>query len=155
MLFGIVLAGPGVAAAAGGADEGASAQRVLHMLDYVAVDYAEAVKDGQVQDQGEYAEQLDFVTQVKTMVGRWPARPAQAALVAEASRLVAFVTNKRRADDVARLASELRWAIVKAYDVEIAPKTPPDLRGAVALYAAQCAACHGVEGAAMARRARR
>jgi high-affinity iron transporter len=47
---------------------------------------------------------------------------------------------------VARLAGELRWALIEAYGVEVAPKRPPDLRQAPALYAARCAACHGPEG---------
>jgi len=39
------------------------APMVLHILDYVAVDYPGAVKDGRVLDEGEYKEQVEFVTQ--------------------------------------------------------------------------------------------
>ncbi len=39
------------------------AQTVVHMLDYVSVDYPEFVKDGKVLDAAEYEEQREFATQ--------------------------------------------------------------------------------------------
>lgn len=36
------------------------AQTVIHMLDYVSVDYPEAVRDGKVADESEYREQREF-----------------------------------------------------------------------------------------------
>ena len=53
---------------------------------------------------------------------------------------MALVKDKRSGVEVADLANQLRWAIIKAYGVEVAPKRPPDLRQAAALYAARCAA---------------
>lgn len=38
-------------------------QTIVHMLDYVSVDYPEFVKDGKVLDESEYKEQLEFATQ--------------------------------------------------------------------------------------------
>ena len=64
------------------------------MLDYVAVDYPEAVKDGKVADESEYKEQVDFVTQTITMLGELPARAEQAALVVQARRLLALVRGQ-------------------------------------------------------------
>ena len=116
------------------------------MLDYVAVDYPGAVKDGQVADQGEYDEQVEFVVQARNLIGQLEGRPEKVALAADADRLVALVKDKRPGDEVAGRATRLRWAIIKAYGVEVAPKRPPDLARAGALYAAQCALCHGAEG---------
>jgi high-affinity iron transporter len=124
----------------------APAEIILHMLDYVGVDYAGAVKDGKVLDQGEYDEQLEFVAQARVLIGQLDARPERATLAADADRLVALVKDKRPGPDVATLATQLRWAIIKAYGVEVAPKRPPDLAQAGALYASQCALCHGPEG---------
>ena len=122
------------------------AQTILHMLDYVAVDYPEFVRDGKVVDQSEYDEQLEFVTQVRALLEQLAARPERGELLARADRLVALVKDKRPGVEVADLANQLRWAIIEAYGVEVAPKRPPDLRPAAALYAAQCAACHGATG---------
>ena len=84
--------------------------------------------------------------QARGLIGQLEARPERAALATDADRLIALVKDKRPGDDVAALATRLRWAIIKAYGVEVAPKRPPDLAQAGALYAAQCALCHGAEG---------
>jgi high-affinity iron transporter len=140
-----------VAPAAGAAAQGAPdpadrAQVILHILDYVGVDYPGAIKDGRVTDQGEYDEQVDFVAQARSLIAQLEPRPETVTLLADADRLVALVRDKRSADEVALLASQLRWAVIKAYAVEVAPKRPPNLAPAGALYAAQCAVCHGAEG---------
>jgi high-affinity iron transporter len=121
-------------------------QTILHMLDYVAVDYPEAVKDGVVADQAEFKEQVDFVTQAIVMLGELPAHPERAALVERARQLLRLVEAKRPADDVARLAGEIRAGVIKAYRVPVAPTRPPDLAAAAALYEARCTTCHGAEG---------
>src|SRR6187549_1959020 len=52
----------GVAMAALADDE--MAQTIVHMLDYVGVDYPGVVQDGNVVNAEEYAEQHEFATQV-------------------------------------------------------------------------------------------
>ena len=121
-------------------------QAILHVLDYVAVDYPGAVKDGKVTDQSEYEEQVEFVAQARAMIDRLPPRPVTPSLTSQADQLVALVKDKRSADDVAARARELRQAILDAYGVEVSPRRPPDLRAAATLYASQCALCHGAEG---------
>ena len=86
------------------------AQIILHMLDYVGVDYPGAVKDGKVLDQGEYDEQVEFVVQARSLIGQLEARPERAALAADADRLIGLVKDKRPGDEVAALATRLRWA---------------------------------------------
>jgi high-affinity iron transporter len=150
----LLVTGPAWAAAGAAPSASASvpaapaarAQTILHMLDYVAVDYPEAVKDGKILAQSEYEEQIDFVTQVRVMLGELPAQPARAGLSAQADELLLLVHGKRSGAEVAAAAHTLRTAIVKAYDVEVAPRRPPDLAAASALYAARCASCHGADG---------
>jgi high-affinity iron transporter len=51
-----VLLAASLAGVADAAPADDPAPAILHMLDYVAVDYAEAVRDGAVVDAGEYEE---------------------------------------------------------------------------------------------------
>src|SRR5580765_7838103 len=60
------------------------AQIILHMLDYVGVDYPGAVKDGKVLNQGEYDEQVEFVVQARNLIGQLEPRPERAALATDA-----------------------------------------------------------------------
>ncbi len=139
----------GASGAAPAADTpGRRAQTILHMLDYVGVDYPGAVQDGKVTDESEFKEQVDFVSQTLTMLGELPDRPERAALVTQTRQLLALVQGKGPAAEVTRLAGEIRWAVIKAYQVPVAPSRAPDLRAARELYAARCAACHGAEGRA-------
>src|SRR6185436_4779357 len=87
------------------------AQIILHMLDYVGVDYPGAVKDGKVLNQGEYDEQVEFVVQARSLIGQLEARPEREAIATDADRLIRLVKDKRPGDDVAALATRLRWAI--------------------------------------------
>ena len=134
------------ASLAGAAPADDPAPAILHMLDYVAVDYAEAVRDGAVADAGEYEEQVEFVSQARALLDRLPPRAARGRLVADADALLALVRARGSAADVSAAAQRLRRALIEAYDVPVAPRRAPDLRAAAAAYAAQCATCHGAEG---------
>jgi high-affinity iron transporter len=119
---------------------------ILHMLDYMAVDYPEFVQDGVVLDAAEYAEQVEFSEQVQSLLAQLPAHPEQPGLLQQAAQLTALVQAKRPGSEVAALATQLGASIIRVYDVEISPKRPPDLRTAASLYQSQCSACHGPQG---------
>ena len=121
-------------------------QLLLHMLDYMAVDYPECVQDGTVLDQAEYDEQVEFSQQVRTLLAQLPAHADKPDLLYQAEHLVTRIEDKRPGPEVVALAQQLRWNIIRAYNVETAPPRPPDLRSAAALYQANCAVCHGPQG---------
>jgi high-affinity iron transporter len=122
------------------------AQMILHMLDYMAVEYPEFVQDGTVLDQAEYDEQIEFSQQVRTMLDQLPDHANKPHLIRQVERLIKQIQDKGPGLEVTALAQQLRWEIIRAYNVEVAPKRPPDLHTAVALYQSQCSACHGPQG---------
>ena len=122
------------------------AQLILHMLDYVAVDYPEFVQDGTVLDQAEYDEQVEFSQQVRALLDKLPTHPDRPELLYQSEQLVAFIQDKRPGSEVSALAQQLRWQIIRAYQVVIAPQRLPDLSSAAPLYQTHCAACHGLQG---------
>jgi high-affinity iron transporter len=63
----------GVAMALPAVDE--KAQTVVHMLDYIRVDYPEFVQDGKVVNVEEHAEQREFASQAVSLLGNLPAVP--------------------------------------------------------------------------------
>jgi high-affinity iron transporter len=122
------------------------AQLVVHLLDYVSVDYPAFVKDGKVVDPAEYREQQEFAAQVLALLGQLPEARERAELLNEAAHLRTRIDAKAPGEEVARLATALRWRMIGAYDIAVVPKRTPDLQRAAALYAAQCAGCHGAGG---------
>ena len=123
-----------------------AAQTVLHLLDYVGVDYPEAVENGRVKNEDEFKEMVEFTTQAVSLLKSLPANPQQAALVAEAEKLAGMVNNKAPTSEIAATAGTLRWAVIGAYHVTVAPRAAPDLKVGAALYQSTCASCHGAEG---------
>jgi high-affinity iron transporter len=121
-------------------------QLLLHLLDYLAVDYPGTVQDGAVLNQEEYKEQEEFSQQVRTLLDQLPTPADTADLRRQAEQLVALIQDKRPGTEVTALAHQLRWQVIRAYNVEVAPKRPPDLRTAAVLYQTHCAACHGPQG---------
>ncbi|MEX2164494.1 MAG: cytochrome c/FTR1 family iron permease [Sulfuricaulis sp.] len=122
------------------------AQTALHLLDYVAVDYAEAVENGRVKNADEYREMREFAAQVQVLIQGLPENAARPKLLSEASALAGHVDAKASPAEVAAQATALRWALIHVYNLQIAPKAAPDLKAGASLYKEYCAACHGAEG---------
>jgi len=123
-----------------------AAQTIVHTLDYIAVDYPGAVENGKVKNEDEFKEMAEFAGRVKGELPNLPANPRRDSLAAEAAALAGLVGRKAGAETVAAAASKLRWGLIDAYAIQIAPKRPPDLARAAQLYREHCSACHGTGG---------
>ena len=134
------------AAAFGAPGQEEQARTVVHMLDYVSVDYPEFVKDGQVLDTAEYAEQLEFAKQSIAILEALPKVDQAPDLLAHAHKLQERILAKADGTEITALANALRQEVIMAYNVAVAPRKTPDLAGAAALYSAHCASCHGATG---------
>ena len=116
------------------------------MLDYLATDYAGAVKDGTVLSVPEYLEMQEFSTIAQQRIRALPAGPASAALNQDADALVAAIAARKSPAEVAHQAHALADALLKAYPIASSPEHTPDLVRGATLYQAQCAVCHGRTG---------
>ena len=67
------------------------AQVILHLLDYVAVEYPQCVQDGTVLNQSEYNKQVEFSQQVRTHLDQLPAHSSQSSLLSQTEQLVALI----------------------------------------------------------------
>jgi high-affinity iron transporter len=145
-VLGPLLLAIGLASGAGNAAEPDPFAPILHALDYLGVDYPGAVQNGKVLDQGEYDEQIEFATGVRTMIAGLPARPERAALEATAAGLLGAIRDKRPGDEVAAISADLRRRIIDLYEVRVTPRQVPDLAPAAADFTTHCAVCHGATG---------
>jgi high-affinity iron transporter len=121
-------------------------QTILHMLDYVSVDYGGAVLYGKVLNESEFTEQLGFADQAADLVHRMPDHPNKAVLVAQAAEIATLVRGKAPADHVSILAQRLRGSIIEAYQVPVAPRRLPEPLPAMAIFQQLCVPCHGATG---------
>src|SRR5512145_1956173 len=95
LLSSLLVAVPLGAAAAG------TPQTVINLLDYVSVEYPEFVRDGQVLDADEYAEQIEFSAQARDLIAALPANAQRTALIARADELKHLVQTKADTERVA------------------------------------------------------
>ena len=124
----------------------ADVRRIWQLLDYVAVDYAGAVKDGAVISEAEYTEMREFSKTSQERLAALEPHAERATLVAEAQALSAAIEAKKSPNEVATLAKALADHLLVVYPVPSSPKEPPKLAAAASLYQAQCASCHGATG---------
>ena len=128
----LICAGLGSAWAA---DPPAEARQAWQLLEYIAVDYVGAVRDGQVVEAGEYAEMQEFSRTVRSKLEALPAQPQQSTLLAAADRLDAQIARREAPETVAKTAHALANELITAYRIETTPKTPPNVASAARLYA--------------------
>ncbi len=119
---------------------------MLQMLDYMAVDYGGAVKNGGVKNREEYLEMRDFAAGIAVDAEAMPEGPARTKLIEQSRQLVALVGKNADEVSVAELASEMRELVLKEFKVLPTPRRPPDLALGEKLYASNCASCHGISG---------
>lgn len=118
----------------------------LQMLDYMAVDYASAVKDGEVKNREEYLEMRDFASGIAANAMNMPEGKAKKRLLEQSAQLVKLVEKRADGVAVADLAAEMRELVLVEFKVVPTPRRPPDFALGEKLFASNCAVCHGENG---------
>lgn len=122
------------------------AQTAWRLLDYIAVDYPEAVQNGEVVNQTEFDEMREFSATATKLIGELPASAAKDDLAKQAAELEKIIAAKSPAPAIATAARGLAADLIKAYPVPLSPTVAPDLARGAALYKEHCASCHGATG---------
>ena len=125
----------------------ASANSVLQLVDYVGVDYAGAVANGAVKSAAEYSEMQEFARRIQNQIRGLPAATGKQEVTALGDKLVAAIGAREDPAEVSALCHTLRSRIMQDFPVVLMPRQPPDPARARTLYAQNCAACHGADGA--------
>lgn len=146
LLVSLITAGWAASAAVADERTESDVRQIWQLLDYLAVDYAGAVKDGAVINPSEFNEMREFARTSKRKLTLLDPRPTQSALLADTDGLIAAVDARSDPSVVAHLARSLGQDLLVSYPIAAAPSTPPDLGRAKVLYQAQCAGCHGASG---------
>ena len=142
-LLPLALSAPAYAQASSPSTE---VQTSWRLLDYIAVDYREAVRDGKVVNAAEYQEMTEFSASVSKRLAALPDKPARQALLTDAQALQKAIGTKAAPANIAARARKLATELLAAYPVPLAPAGIPDPARGRALYAENCASCHGGKG---------
>lgn len=130
------------AAVPSSADDGG---RLVFLLEYVGIDYENAVRDGQVVDQAEYGEVIRLL---QDLARSYAARKDHSAAVATAiTALQKDVERRAPADLVFAASRKLLPRLIASVGGVPGPSDPPNLASGRRLYETDCAPCHGETGA--------
>jgi len=116
---------------------------LLQMIDYMGVDYSNAVSNGKVISTSEYAEMQEFAANIRNGIGQLPVSKGSKKLAIMSHQLQAAVSAKADPATITDLTRQLRREVMQDYPVSLTPRRAPDLQQGQALYQQYCAACHG------------
>lgn len=123
-----------------------SSQRIIQMLDYIGVDYPNAVKGGQVADPTEYTEMQEFSAEVLKLMEQMPEVTEKSMLLSSASAIQQAINKKQDGEKVATKTAKLKQQLISSYAIAVAPAHVPDMQTIATLFESKCASCHGAVG---------
>ncbi|NIT12980.1 MAG: c-type cytochrome, partial [Candidatus Dadabacteria bacterium] len=128
------------------ASEYKDAKRILSLVDYIGGDYVNAVVEGKIINEDEYAEMLDFSESVTELAAT--INSDKSYLKEDTLRLKNLISNKADADSVISLSNEIKQNLISDFNLKTFPDNPPSMKLGKILYANNCAQCHGLSGMA-------
>ncbi|HCQ16408.1 MAG TPA: iron permease [Cryomorphaceae bacterium] len=117
------------------------ARMMVHLLDYIAVDYSMAVQNGQIISQAEFQEMNEFAATIIELGEKTPP-----SIQSDLILLQRLVQDKASIDKVSSVSNNIKQEIISYYKLEIAPKRWPSLASGQKLFALHCQSCHGAQG---------
>jgi high-affinity iron transporter len=118
-------------------------RQLMQIAEYVNVDYVEAVKDGQVINDGEYSEMLEFSTLAanKTQLLSGGASAHTTALALQHA-----IEDKRNPEDISPITVTLRQQLMELAPAVSLPAQLTSTEHTLRLFANNCMSCHGAKG---------
>lgn len=123
-----------------------TSQRLIHMLDYIGVDYPPTVVDGKVVDETEYAEMREFSGELRNLVLGMPVNSDKAKLGEEAEAIRSGIEQRVDGAEITLRSQQLKADLINAYNITVGPAKAPDISSVQTLYEMECSGCHGVYG---------
>ncbi len=114
---------------------------MVHLLDYIAVDYSMAVENGAIINAAEYGEMQEFIQNVSRIGEKTPD-----SIQSRITQLDTLIQQKAQPLEISTVARSIKRSVIRLYDLAQAPNQWPNLVNAKKLYAIQCQTCHGLEG---------
>lgn len=125
-----------------------SAKRMLSLVDYIGGDYKNAVSNGEIINNEEYEEMLEFSTEAGELFrGMKSSEGDRANIESDLNGLAVLIANKSLAAEVESLSGTIKEKIITSFNIVPHPEKKPSFASGKLLYSANCAQCHGPEGA--------
>ncbi|MFI5323343.1 MAG: FTR1 family protein [Thermodesulfobacteriota bacterium] len=121
---------------------------MLSLVDYVGGDYGNAVRDGQIINNNEYKEMLEFSAGIRELFKKMESGEGdKAGIGPDINLLKGLIENKSSPDKIESLSKTIKEKIIAAYNIVPHPAQNPSYAEGKSIFSSTCAQCHGAEGA--------
>ncbi|MBI4041307.1 MAG: cytochrome c/FTR1 family iron permease, partial [Deltaproteobacteria bacterium] len=119
---------------------------MVHLLDYIAQDYQEAIQDGKVINPYEYDEMKEFAQSLIDRSLDIQVLKLDPKFQKDLRDLKQIIDEKRTLLEVSTLARSLQSQVIQQTHLEVTPAQWPNLSQGEKIYQARCTECHGPSG---------
>lgn len=123
----------------------AAALQIVELADYIAVDYYDAISNGQVISVLEYTEMIEFSQQIKKLAAGL-SDVLDPATLSNIDRLTFLISNNAVPLAVEETARSISLAVNSQFSLIVPPTKEPSPADGAKLYQSYCASCHGATG---------
>jgi high-affinity iron transporter len=123
-----------------------SPRALVHILDYLAQDYAGAVTQGKISSKSEFHEQEEFARRAIETNGTLKETAKYPEIQSELIKLQSLIHSLASDAEVALLSQKIKARVIEVTGLEVAPLKLPNTRHGAQLFAQACVVCHGVRG---------
>lgn len=118
-------------------------QRIVSLVDYIGGDYKNAVSSGEIINELEYQEMVDFSSTILELSRN---SVTDEKFLSGFRELEKKILSRSDIAEVNRLASRLKAELISDYNLKPYPSSQPDIQTGKLLYETNCSTCHGLSG---------
>ncbi len=123
-------------------------KRILSLVDYIGGDYQNAVNNGEVINEDEYNEMLEFSAETKELFKTLKLSDGDKANIeSKVNELSTLIISKSPVQNVEDIANKIKENLISSYQIVPHPQSRPSLEVGKELYDTNCSSCHGLKGA--------
>lgn len=126
-------------------DNVAQLRQLAQLAEYIGVDYAEAVKDGQVINDNEYLEMMEFSQLIITKSSLAATADAE-SLAVLAKALQRAIHDKKGVEEIRQMSASLRGTLLGLIPQLSLPERVLSQEKIRPIFETTCGSCHGVSG---------
>lgn len=127
-------------------DQTSQLRQLAQLAEYIGVDYASAVEDGQVVNEDEYHEMLEFSAIIAKRISTQFEHENKAAIYQQSLALQQAIKDKSTVNHIRQLSADMRGQFLAILPDSLLPNQLLSNPSTQKLFQENCSSCHGPSG---------
>ena len=133
-------------ASAAQSDQTSQLRQLAQLAEYIGVDYASAVEEGQVVNEDEYHEMLEFSAIIAKRISTQFEHENKAAIYQQSLALQQAIKDKSTVSHIRQLSADMRGQFLAILPDSLLPEQLLSAQSTQQLFQENCSSCHGPSG---------